>query len=403
MNEKIQNLIRTKICLEQMKMHGGVRTDPYLWIFSSTDNRHFNYNARYLFLYVKEHCPKIRPRFVINDDVLRASLNLQYGPAPGGPGGAENYFIETKSASGIRLVLSAGVWFTSAGLPAYGFHLNRGRRIVNLWHGVPLKTIALSDRSESAFSRLYFKKLFSENYTDVAATSPAVSRVMRKSLGVPEDRMRTWGQPRCDVLFEMRDRAAFFGRIYPDYGILKVSRTVLYAPTFRSGAPVRLFPFADFDRKKLEAYLEREKILLCIRMHLNEADDMPLEESRYVRFLNADRLEDIMEGLSAFDALVTDYSSIYIDYLLLDRPVIFLPYDLEDYRRTHGFSFPFEKVTPGPKPESTEAFLQAISQPSGADPYAKERRKIRRLFYEEAAPCSGRITADVSARLGISV
>ena len=83
----------------------------YTWIFSSVDNCYYNYNSRYLFEYVKEHLPQITPIFVINEEGLRRELSKKYG---------EQYFIETESKEGIRRVLEAGVWFTSAGLPVYG-------------------------------------------------------------------------------------------------------------------------------------------------------------------------------------------------------------------------------------------------------------------------------------------
>ena len=104
--------------------------DPYVWVFSSVDNRHYNYNSRYLFEYVKDHLKEITPYFVINDEELRRKLSEEYG---------EQYFIETETVKGIQKVLRAGVWFTSAGLPVYGTKLRKNRLIINLWHGVPLK------------------------------------------------------------------------------------------------------------------------------------------------------------------------------------------------------------------------------------------------------------------------
>ena len=116
---KLGGLIKTQLVKNKKKR----KPDPRVWIFSSTDNSHYNYNSRYLFEYVRAELPEITPYFVINDDQLRRKLSEQYG---------EKYFIETNSGQGIQKVLEAGVWFTSAGLPVYGTHLNRDRVIVNL-------------------------------------------------------------------------------------------------------------------------------------------------------------------------------------------------------------------------------------------------------------------------------
>ena len=60
--------------------------------------------------------------------------------------------------------------------------------------------------------------------------------------------------------------------------------------------------------------------------------------------------------LGIFDLLVTDYSSIYIDYLLTEKPIVFLPYDKEQYLEGRGMNFGYDEVTPGPKPETMRSF-----------------------------------------------
>ena len=67
-----------------------------------------------------------------------------------------------------------------------------------------------------------------------------------------------------------------------------------------------------------------------------------------------------MDYINCFDALITDYSSIYLDYMLLERPIIFLPYDLQDYESTVGFTMDYEENTPGPKPATMQDFLQTL-------------------------------------------
>ena len=148
---KGKNLLMTEVLKHVTFGQPDMRT----WIFSSVDNCHYNYNSRYLFEYVKEKVKEVTPYFVINDERLRKELSDRYG---------EDYFIETNTAAGIKKVLSAGVWFTSAGLPVYGTKLKKDRLIINLWHGVPLKKIALMDPNLNKWSRLYFKKIFNSSH-----------------------------------------------------------------------------------------------------------------------------------------------------------------------------------------------------------------------------------------------
>lgn len=371
---KAKNLLFTA-CLEHF---GQIRPDSHIWLFSSTDNSHYNYNSRYLFEYVKENLPEITPLFVINDPELRNSLSSKYG---------KQYFIETESIQGIRQALSAGVWFTSAGLPAYGTGLHKKRLIINLWHGVPLKKIALLDPNLKKAARIYFKKIFSENYTCILTTSHKLIPLMARSFAVSEDKIKVWGQPRNDGLFQKNDCREILGQLFPD--LPEYTKTVLYAPTFRDYGQVQLFPFKDFDQKQLEAFLDEKNMLLFIRTHVAEQGSAAPYLGKRIRFLGNEQAEDVTGILNIFDCLITDYSSIYIDYLLTDKPMVFLPYDRQQYLDGRGMNFDYDDVTPGPKPETFNDFLDALSPKE--DFWKSERTRVNRLFNEIQHPCAADI------------
>ena len=371
---KAKNLLFTA-CLEHF---GQIRPDSHIWLFSSTDNSHYNYNSRYLFEYVKENLPEITPLFVINDSELRNSLSSKYG---------KQYFIETESIQGIRQALSAGVWFTSAGLPAYGTGLHKKRLNINLWHGVPLKKIALLDPNLKKAARIYFKKIFSENYTCILTTSHELIPLMARSFAVSEDKIKVWGQPRNDGLFQKNDCREILGQLFPD--LPEYTKTVLYAPTFRDYGQVQLFPFKDFDQKQLEAFLDEKNMLLFIRTHVAEQGSAAPYLGKRIRFLGNEQAEDVTGILNIFDCLITDYSSIYIDYLLTDKPMIFLPYDRQQYLDGRGMNFDYDDVTPGPKPETFNDFLDALSPKE--DFWKSERTRVNRLFNEIQHPCAADI------------
>ena len=371
---KAKNLLFTA-CLEHF---GQIRPDSHIWLFSSTDYSHYNYNSRYLFEYVKEKLPEITPLFVINDPELRNSLSSKYG---------KQYFIETESIQGIRQALSAGVWFTSAGLPAYGTGLHKKRLIINLWHGVPLKKIALLDPNLKKAARIYFKKIFSENYTCILTTSHELIPLMARSFAVSEDKIKVWGQPRNDGLFQKNDCREILGQLFPD--LPEYTKTVLYAPTFRDYGQVQLFPFKDFDQKQLEAFLDEKNMLLFIRTHVAEQGSAAPYLGKRIRFLGNEQAEDVTGILNIFDCLITDYSSIYIDYLLTDKPMIFLPYDRQQYLDGRGMNFDYDDVTPGPKPETFNDFLDALSPKE--DFWKSERTRVNRLFNEIQHPCAADI------------
>lgn len=359
-----------------------------IWLFSSTDNSHFNYNSKYLFLYVKNHLPDITPYYVMNDSKKKAELSERYGA---------QYFIDTSMEEGMAKALSARVWFTSAGLPLYASGLAKDYLIINLWHGIPLKKIALMEQNYSKFGRMYFKRIFSRNYSAVVTSSQGLAPIMAQSFQVPEACVKVWGHPRNDVLFGEEGRK-YLKEIYPDLPKYKMS--VLYAPTYRDGNGGRELSLIERQMEELQAFLQEQGILFCMRGHIL-ADTEAVTETDYFRLLGEERLEEVTDVLPDIDVLITDYSSVYLDYLLLDRPILFLPFDEKEYEKERGFNFEYDSVTPGKKIRSAEELKQALLEiiETGTDGYEKERRQIREKFHEAAYPVSGAICRHVKEML----
>lgn len=378
--------------------------DYSCWIFSSTDNSAYNYNSKYLIEYVREQFPEIRAYYVVNDADKRTVLTEKYG----------NYFFATDSWRGMKKALHAGVWLSSAGMPVYsllnkannkqtGKKIYGSRIIVNLWHGIPLKKIALEEERCSPLERMYFSFIFSPKYTYVLTTSHALLRVMSKSFGVSEKKVKIWGQPRNDELLHKalpKDSAADLEALSSERvdANLKtcISRLpfhrklILYAPTYRENEATQLFPFKDFSQKRLEQWLEEKQCAILICKHISESGRFKDYCGDRVEVL--DDIEDITCCLPYFDMLITDYSSIFIDYLLLQRPMLFLPYDQKEYLAKRGFNFDYDTVSPGPKPETFESFLLETEHLLDADKYyAEERSRVNRFFNEIQSPCCGNI------------
>lgn len=207
------------------------------WVFSSSFNTKFNYNSKYLFQYILEYEKSITPIFVINNNKLKSELQTAYG---------DEYFVDTRTKQGKNEVLKSGVWLTSAGLPLYGMFLNRNRIIVNLWHGIPLKKIVLLEKKINMIRKIYFKYMFSNNYTFILTTSSNLISVMSESFGVNEEKINVLGQPRNDLLFDKKNKNDSLEKIY--LHLPKYRKLILYAPTYREYSKTELFPL---DRKSV--------------------------------------------------------------------------------------------------------------------------------------------------------
>ena len=99
--------------------------------------------------------------------------------------------------------------------------------------------------------------------------------------------------------------------------------------------------------------------------------------------------------------LVTDYSSVYFDFLLLDRPILFAPFDLDEYRTRRNFYYEYDDVTPGPKARTwTEVMNQLDLVLEGVDAHKDDRKRVRDKFNKhQDAGSSARVAEKIQASL----
>lgn len=335
-------------------------------IFSSTRNLHYTFNSKPLFEYFLKYHKNFEVKFVINDNRKKQRLTKIYG----------DYFIETNSLSGIIYALSAKTWVvSSADLPVLGIFQKINRIVYHLGHGTPLKNIFLLDKSKHILRRLY-NKFLKFNFTYILATSTEFVTIMANIFNISKKSIIVLGQPRNDLLWNVsKDKV---NKIFKLNG-----KNILYAPTWREGDKVKLFPFADFNLNTFEQFLEINRINIFIRLHhhFENYSDIKLFNSRRITLLSSLKVNDIMEILSEFDMVITDYSSIFIDFLLTEKPVMFIPYDLEQYEKIPGFTVNYTEYTPGPKPNNQSKFQdKTLKLLSNQNYYLNNRKNISKKF-----------------------
>lgn len=367
MNNKKYILLRLSILLKGILpslLSFFIYRKRFRVIFSSEFNTEFNHNSKWLFLYFLEECKSYEVKFVINDATRRQELIEYYGP----------YFISNTKFHYIIYILSSYTWFTSSlETPIGGFFHSFRRKVFHLGHGIPIKSIGLQERNLSITKVIYYS-LIRSNFSYFVSTSPVFDKVWESFIDVPEKKVIRGGQPRNDCFF-LNDTHG--------YNCDNSVMNILYAPTWRPYSETKLFPFSDFSAIELDDFLGEVNAFIYLRLHPNFEENIPsnLLCLKNVRILKKSQLSDINEFLSRVDLLITDYSSIYADFLLLNKPIMFLPYDYDIYERLVGFSVEYKLVTPGPKPKSFKDFkVEAKKLLSDIDYYSEERIRICKLF-----------------------
>lgn len=269
--------------------------------------------------------------------------------------------ISTVPKSGLRgwwATARAGVVVVTHGLGDVNRYANSGAFVVQLWHGIPLKRIGLDSPATTQVPAVpgapLLRTLVAWLYRRAAQrirVLPAASHRSRGRLesafGLPGDRVVVTGEPRVDVLSAgepAERRAAASALLERTVGDLPGARTVLYAPTWRDGAPDPAVPSPDQWTRIVRA-LDEHDVVLLVRSHpLGEGQYSPPSPTDRVRMLGASVLADVTPALPAVDVLITDYSSLAYDVGLLGMPVVYLAPDAEEYAETRGFYGRFEDV-----------------------------------------------------------
>lgn len=277
---------------------------------------------------------------------------------------------------------------------SHGYHLPikaKNQVFVNLWHGMPLK--ALSHVRKDGIL-LYSSD--DDNYYFIA-TSAVMRNAIAASFNQDPRRIFVTGQPRNDKLF--RSSRKNLEKLL-DIDLDDYNKIIFFLPTFRrsedevNGDLISYnLNLPDFDREVFSRFLKANQILLIAKFH-------PFEESiakshfkkmENVRLITAEMLQrnfmDLYDILSCADVLITDYSSVFFDFLLLNKPIIFVVPDLDEYRARRGFVLePFEFWTPGPKVQNFKEFLEELEKSiKNPDYYREERRVINDLvnYYKD--------------------
>lgn len=264
---------------------------------------------------------------------------------------------ECMSVQALRDVHSASVVVLGhSGRDALLRRRKPGRRVINLWHGVAIKRIEhlmpIRKRwSYKSLKRRYLMYVNSRVYDAMIASSATDRLTNALAFGLELDKVHVTGLPRFDYLA-------------PDYvwppplqedatrldALLAGRRMVLYAPTFRESSASALKRLGSESLKEIKDFLRQRGMVLGIRPHpYDQAALGQLCDGQCILDMSPSAYVEPAVVLRAASGLVVDYSSIWVDYLLLNRPILGLMLDFDDYAKNErGFIFDWPFIFPGP-------------------------------------------------------
>lgn len=262
-----------------------------------------------------------------------------------------------------------------------------GQHYISLWHGMALKK-GKSSNASNAQKRIY-------DY--VLNTSKNTARQQAEFMGCEEKYVLSLGFPRNDVL--LRNNGS--GKDNPLLQNNSYNKVIIWMPTFRASVnPYLSETSIDTDTglpllsdpksvQEISDYCKSINVLLIVKIHHLQAEkEIFNQHFENILFVQDDVLfaKDIQlyEMMGKTDALISDVSSVSVDYLLLNKPMGFILTDLKEYAETRGVLF--ENLTdllPGQHIYTIEDMKQFIKNVcDGNDTYESKRKEVLHFFHD---------------------
>ncbi|AOW77065.1 hypothetical protein A3Q34_09475 [Colwellia sp. PAMC 20917] len=350
-----------------------------LWVFGAWYGQRYSDNPKAFFEYINENQKHIKAVWITKDQAIVDQLR-------------ENGHIAylDKGYSGLWMQLRAEFAFVCQSLhdDLYPACISKKTKVVNLWHGLPLKKIMYDVFGEQTVEKNIVGRLFDflSPYERIRndyllATSTETQNTLSKAFRLPKDRVLITGFPRNDVFLKEKKNA------------IKSVYKCIYMPTFRGGIGTECDLFAQygFDVEQIDGTLKENNIDLVLRMHpVNKPPEYLINAIKNSSHITIDSTADIFDSIADYDCMITDYSGGYFDFMLTGKPILFAPFDLEKYKQQErDLYYKYEDVTIGPYsyswPELITRIIEVRSQQLSAN-YEVCYEQLTNLFHTPLEP-----------------
>lgn len=272
-------------------------------------------------------------------------------------------FIKRFSLKWLFFTPRSQFWVFNARMPHW-LKKNKGTTYIQTWHGTPLKklgldieTVSMPGTDNSVYKREFIFE--SSRWDYLIAPNEYSKKIFKRAFGFKNKFLDT-GYPRNDILVQKKNDDNYKRQLKKRILGKEDGRVILYAPTWRDDYFISKGNYKfymPFDLEQIVSILNPSDIFI-IRPHYLVGDTIDI--TGFERNVKVCLEEDINELYLISDMMITDYSSVMFDYAILERPMLFYPYDIEHYQEElRGFYFDYNEV-PGPIVTDTPSFYEQL-------------------------------------------
>ena len=377
-----------------------------LILFVGKGEGEFSGNIKYMYAFLNEggHKNGVEYYFLTSNQKLYETLKEEHLPAILYPG-----------IKAFKILWKANVAFvdTNRWQHEFKYFFLIRSHVVQLWHGPPIKEIGSRAYSADKFLRWqkipiliysFLRNRIESRYTYSMVCCPSNFYIQKVFKNIfKADHFLNAGQPRND---RFQSKVLSINADHKTIGRIKDRKQggyhiIYYLPTFREGESV---PLKDIDFDRLAAFAKESKCIWLLKLHPNvnignNPELSGLLDSGDNGILLYDQNADIHCCLDLADILVTDYSSVYMDFLFFDKPILFFNYDYEQYtQNTRNLAFDYKQWAPGPKCENQDRLENTLKDilAENKDLFSEKRREIFQIVFDhDDGNASQRIWSEV--------
>lgn len=314
-----------------------------LYLIGSRWGKEFAENSKYVYIYANKQ--KVNKKFLWITESTSVFKILKNKNLP---------VVKKNSLKGFWSILRSSKIIFSSGTRdiAYFSFLFGKFKFIELWHGSPIKSISFS-RAKNIKERIVkwgLKKQL-KKYLFVLHTCEKNKKLIEK--GFLTKKIKILGYPRNDGLFN----AINFEK---EIRLNEFKKVILYMPTFRDTRSLKK-PFTASGLRKLNLFLKKHSFLFLIKKHPAEKNWKLFNE--YSNILDISDISDPNEIMAKTDILISDYSGAPLDFSILNKPIIFYPYDYTEYSmKSRKMGINYYEDLPGPFAKNESELLDLLKK-----------------------------------------
>jgi CDP-glycerol glycerophosphotransferase (TagB/SpsB family) len=304
-----------------------IKKNKNIWLFSAWFGKKFSDNPKYLFQYLLDKkeikCFWLTKNYKLYKELKNKNVNTIYA----------------YSLKGFYYQLIAGIIvFTHSSQTEYiSFLIGERTKKIHLYHGMPIKYIENDSKYSKSRSAIYkkaskFIPYLAKKFDLVISIGEENKKIFKSAFRGNFGRIKITGFPRNDHLIKYKKKST--------------NRKILYLPTFRGeyGSEYLLLKETNFNFERIDTICSKLKVNFHIKLHpgnfLKKTDINKIEKLKNLAFI--DSQIDTYDILAEYDIFITDFSGIYFDLLLLDKPIFIKEFQIKKYLTNDRDGFYFD-------------------------------------------------------------